>query len=372
VGIVIVLGIMSGTSCDGVDAIALRLASVVEPHTPLVLDHTHEPIPDDIRERLLRPESLTVGELAELHYALPEIYARAAMRLSGAEAAVCCGVHGQTVWHAPPSTGARVPATLQIGSTAVLACRLGIPVVGDLRGADIARGGEGAPIVPFSHWFFTPAADRPRLVINFGGIANLTHVTEEASSVVGYDIGPGMMISDAHARAATDGALSCDRDGELSRGGTIIAELVDAILAHPFIDRPPPKSTGREDFGVGFFGPILRKYAGRSRADVAYSIIAATAGAVGVAISRIAREGAVRSVVLTGGGARNPTLFRLVAERLPGLRVSAHREGVLSPDRHEPAAIALIAARTFAGLSSSLPKVTGAKSAARLGHIHWP
>lgn len=367
----ITIGIMSGTSCDGVDAVSLRLASVSEPHAPEVLGHAHEPLPGAIRERLLHPEALTVRDLAELHYALPEIYARAAQRLPGVEAAACCGMHGQTVWHEPPSKGPRVPSTLQIGSSAVLACRLGVPVVSDLRGADIARGGEGAPIVPFTHWFFTPAAERPRVVLNLGGIANLTHVTEEADDVVGYDVGPGMMISDAHARRLSPGELDCDRDGVLSRGGAIVPELVQAILEHPFIGRAAPKSTGREDFGEAFSGPTLARFAGARRADVAYSVLAATASAAAAAILALPGAGSLREVVLTGGGARNPTLFRLFEERLPGIRVRTG-DGVLAPDHHEPAAVALIAARTFAGLPSSLARVTGAARASRLGHIHWP
>jgi anhydro-N-acetylmuramic acid kinase len=368
---VITLGIMSGTSCDGVDAVSLRLASVTEPHAPEVLGHAHEPFPGAIRERLLRPEAMTVRDLAELHHALPEIYARVAQRLPGIEAAACCGMHGQTVWHEPPSKGPRVPSTLQIGSSAVLACRLGVPVVGDLRGADIARGGEGAPIVPFTHWFFTPEAERPRVVLNLGGIANLTHVTEAASDVLGYDVGPGMMISDAHAHAASGGDLDCDRDGALSREGALLPDLVAAILGHPFIARAAPKSTGREDFGAALSGPLLARFAGARRADVAYSVLAATARAAVDAILALPGAGSLREVVLTGGGAKNPTLFRLFEERLPGIRVRSG-SGVLAADHHEPAAVALIAARTFAGLPSSLARVTGAARASRLGHIHWP
>jgi anhydro-N-acetylmuramic acid kinase len=368
----ITIGVMSGTSCDGVDALALRLGSLVDPHEPVVLGHAHEPFPAALRDELLRPEALTAPRLAELHYLLPEIYARVVRRLPGHDAAACCGMHGQTIWHRPPSKNPEVAATLQIGSSAVLAHRLGIPVVGDLRGADVALGGEGAPIVPFCHWFFTPPAHKPRLVVNFGGIANLTLVTDDASRVRGYDVGPGMMISDAHAAIATRGEQSCDRDGELSARGSIVPELVDAILAHPFLDRSPPKSTGREDFGERFFRPILERFGACSRADVARSILAATAGALRGAVERDPEALEAREVVLTGGGARNPTLVRLVEERFREMKVIVAREGVLAPDHHEPASVALIAARTFAGLPSSLPGVTGARRAARLGHVHWP
>lgn len=366
----IAIGIMSGTSCDGADAIALRLASVSEPHEPEIVAHAHVPYPEEVRRRLLSPESLTVADLAELHYALPEIYAEAAKALGCVGDARVCGVHGQTVWHAPPSKRPSVPASLQIGSTAILAHRLGVPVVGDLRGADIAEGGEGAPIVPLSHWFFTPPASRPRAVVNFGGIANVTLVTEDPEGVVGYDVGPGMMIVDAYAARASAGALDCDRDGQLSRGGAPITALVDAIVAHPFVAAPPPKSTGREDFGARFFEPILARFAAAPTRDVAASLCFATARCVALAVEQAGL--APREIVLTGGGAKNPTLVGFVRDLLPAAPVRVVDRGVLLPDHHEPAAMALIAARTLEGLPSSLARVTGARRASRLGHIHWP
>lgn len=367
----IALGIMSGTSCDGVDAVLVELASATEPHEPRVLGHAFEPYPDDVRRDLLAPDKLTVPRLAELHYLLPEIYARTAKSIEGAERATVCGAHGQTVWHAPPSSGASTPCSLQIGSSAILAERLGIDVVSDFRGADIARGGEGAPIVPFSHAFFTPTSLRPRIFVNFGGIANVTYVGEDTDHVLGWDVGPAMMISDAHAAHATAGRLGCDEDGAVSGGGVIIDALVDAILEHPYFAKPPPKSTGREDFGEAFFAPILARFAAHPVADVATSILAATATALSNAVLGHVEAARATNVVLTGGGAKNPTLVGLVTERLPGRDVRVATEGVFAPSCHEPAAMALFAARTLAGLPSSLPRVTGARAAARLGHVSF-
>ena len=366
----IAIGIMSGTSCDGVDAIALRLQSASEPHEPEVVAHAHEPYADELRATLLSPESLRVQQIAELHYELPEIYARAAQKLGCVKDAEVCGMHGQTLWHAPPSKHPRIASTLQIGSSAVLAHRLGIPVVGDLRGADLAEGGEGAPIVPLSHWFFTPAEARPRLVVNFGGIANVTQVADDPDDVVGYDVGPGMMIADAFAVRATNGALDCDRDGTLSAHGTPLTKLVDAIVAHPFVAASPPKSTGREDFGAAFFEPLLARFAHEEAEDVAASLLFATARCVAIALETARFH--PREIVLTGGGAKNPTLVRFVAELIPSVKVRVVDRGVLLPDHHEPAAMALIAARTLAGLPSSLARVTGARRGSRLGHIQWP
>ena len=365
----IAIGIMSGTSCDGADAIAIRLRSTSEPHEPEVVAHAHEPYPDSLREVLLEPERILVPQLAELHYALPEVYARAALKLGVGNDAAVCGVHGQTVWHAPPSKRPRVAATLQIGSSAVLAHRLGIPVVGDLRGADIAEGGEGAPIVPLSHWFFTPQGLRPRAVVNVGGIANVTLVAEQPDDVIGFDAGPGMMLVDAFARIASKGTLDCDRDGVLSHGGRVDGSIVAAVLGHPFVAASPPKSTGREDFGAAFFEPIFTRFASLPSADVMSSLVCATAEAIVLALGHASF--APREIVLTGGGAKNPTLLAHLRQRVT-VPVRVVTEGVLLPDHHEPAAVALIAARTLEGLTSSLPRVTGARSAARLGHIHYP
>lgn len=365
----IAIGLMSGTSCDGVDAIALELSSVDEPHEPRVVAHAHRAYPIDVRDLLLQPEALTAPAIAELSYELAELYAETAQALGCVAHAAVCGVHGQTIWHAPPSKKPRIAATLQIGSSAVVAHRLGIPVVGDLRGADIAQGGEGAPIVPFTHWFFTAPKSRPRLLVNFGGIANVTVVTAAVEDVIGYDVGPGMMIADAFAKRATGGRLQCDLDGALSAGGKPIEALVEALLAHPFIERAPPKSTGREDFGAAFFEPILKRFAGAPANDLLASILRATARGVAQAH---ARAGGICDVVLTGGGAKNPTLVADCRTLMKSSVVRVAESGVLLPDHHEPAAVALIAARTLHGLPSSLPGVTGARRAARLGHIHYP
>jgi anhydro-N-acetylmuramic acid kinase len=364
----IAIGIMSGTSCDGADAIAIELESADHPHEARVVAHAHEPYPEALQRELLAPALLTAPRICELHYALSEIYAKAALALRQPNAEVV-GMHGQTLWHAPPSKHPGTASTLQIGSSAVLAHRLGIPVVGDLRGADIAEGGEGAPIVPFTHWFFTPPERRPRLVVNIGGIANVTAVHEDVEHVAGYDVGPGMMIADAFARRVTEGRLTCDRDGELSSNGRIVDSLVARITEHPFVRATPPKSTGREDFGEGFYGPLFDAFAGEAAADVMKSILRATAVVIADAARREKLDAA--DVALTGGGAKNPTLFSSVGELLPNARVHAP-SGVLAPQHHEPAAVALIAARTLARLPSSLPRVTGARRAAVLGHVHFP
>jgi len=366
---VVAIGVMSGTSCDGVDAVMIRLESLTRRHEPRVLGHVHRPFPRALGTELLAPMALGLDRLAELHFLLPEIYAKAVRSLPRWRSATVCGMHGQTVWHAPSRRRGRVPCTYQIGSSAVLAQRIGIPVVGDFRGADVALGGQGAPIVPFAHWFFTPASRAPRLVVNFGGICNVTYVTKNEADIVAYDVGPGMMLSDAFAVRATGGRLALDRDGCLSRGGKVIAPLVDEVLAHPFVRRRAPKSTGREDFGRTYFEPLFRRFSREAPADVARSLLVATAEILKRTADRLP---GLREVVLSGGGARNPVLVREVRSKLSPVPVVVANRGVFVPQNHEAASIALIAARTLAGLPSSLTRVTGASRPAVLGHVHSP
>jgi anhydro-N-acetylmuramic acid kinase len=366
---VLTIGIMSGTSGDGVDAVLLELDSVHTRHEPRVHDLVHVPFEPELQAELTNPTTLTLARLSELNAELPRRYAEAVLELDGWQRAAVVGMHGQTVWHGPPSAGARTPNTLQIGSSSVLAAALDKPVVADLRAADMYHGGEGAPIVPFAHWFFTPASEAGRLVVNIGGIANVTHVTDELDEVVGYDIGPGMMIADFLARRFSSGDLDFDRNGVLSHGGKVVASVVDYVLAHPFFQKPPPRSTGREDFGRDYAERLLERFDDVPERDLMTSVIAVTAQAI-ARTAASEREG-VREVLLTGGGAKNPTLMRLTTELLP-MPVHRAEQGVFAASCHEPAAIALIAARTRAGLPSSLPKVTGASRSCVLGHIATP
>jgi anhydro-N-acetylmuramic acid kinase len=361
---------MSGTSADGVDAVLIELDSVKRRHEPRVLAHAHRVFPGKVREDLVAVDRLGARRIAELAFELPEIYARTVRSLSRWRRATVCGMHGQTIWHAPPPS--RPACTLQIGSSAALAQRLGIPVVGDLRGADLALGGQGAPIVPFAHWFFTPAKSAPRLVVNFGGICNFTYVAKRVDEVLAYDVGPGMMLSDAFASLATRGRLACDLGGTLSRSGRVVERIIEDIVAHPFVRRKPPKSTGREDFGRHFFEPLFRRHRRCRPEDVARSLVAATARILHLSVAADLRiPNVLGEVLLSGGGAKNPVLVAEVRACF-GAKVRVARSGVFAPEHHEPAAMALIAARTLAGLPSSLPRVTGASRAAILGHVHVP
>ncbi|HKQ70728.1 MAG TPA: anhydro-N-acetylmuramic acid kinase, partial [Polyangiaceae bacterium] len=333
---VMAIGIMSGTSADGVDAVLLELRSVAKRHAPRLIGHVHRPFPRALRKVLLEPHALDAGRIAELHFALAGAYADAARALPRYRRASVCGMHGQTIWHAPPP--ARTPCTLQIGSSSALSQHLGMPVVGDFRGADIALGGQGAPIVPFAHWFFTLESESPRLVVNLGGICNFTYVAKRLDDVRAYDVGPAMMLSDAFAELATEGKLAFDRDGVLSRPGRVIERIVREIAAHPFVKKKPPKSTGREDFGRQYFAPLFERHRRERKEDLARSLLAATATILADAVRRDRHiAGGIGSVVLSGGGARNPMLVEEMRLRFPDAEVTVASAGVLAPEHHEPA-----------------------------------
>jgi anhydro-N-acetylmuramic acid kinase len=227
-----------------------------------VLGHVHHPFPAALQAQLRAPEALRMPEISELGYVLAQRYADAVRELPQWSTAEVVGMHGQTVWHRPPSQagGPHRSHTLQLGSSAVLAHALGLPVVGDMRAADLALGGEGAPIAPLAHWMFTPPERVGRLVVNVGGIANVTLVTDRRDDVLASDVGPGMMLTDALARHVSGGAQAYDHDGALSAGGRPIAAMVEQVLSHPFFSRPVPRSTGREDFGAAMLAALLERH----------------------------------------------------------------------------------------------------------------
>ncbi len=362
------IGVMSGTSCDGADAVMIELEDPRARAEATLVSHAFAPYPDALRRELCEPATLTTSRIAALGYELPRVYAQAVRSLPALETAEVCGCHGQTVWHAPPSSGAEVPCTLQLGSPSALAELVGLPVVGDFRAADIALGGEGAPIAPVAHWAFTPPEHDGRMVVNVGGIANVTHVTERLEDVWASDVGPGMMIVDALAHDLTGGRLKCDEDAALSRGGVVDSSLVAHVLAHPFFSRREPRSTGREDFGVAYARALRARFSALATADLVLSALVATAEC----IARVARARRATELLLTGGGAKHPLLRDHVARRAGGLAIAVADSGVFAPSHHEPAAMALIAARTLVGLPSSIPNVTGASRPALLGVVARP
>ncbi len=372
---------MSGTSADGIDAALVQIA----PGKPLprlrLLHFRQTPFAAERRAEILAcagPPEGTVDRVCRLNAWLGEAFAEAALgclREAGVspQEVTLVGSHGQTLHHQPPGPGpAAPPATLQVGSPALIAERTGITTVADFRPRDMAAGGEGAPLTPIFHAALFRVPGRARVVLNLGGIANLTYLPEGAGTegVLAFDIGPGNVLLDALAARVSGGAETCDRDGALAGRGRIAPTLLARLLLHPFLRRRPPKSTGRETFGPAFLEEILawQEARGVTPPDLAATLTALTARAAFDAVTTFLPPGAA-DLLLCGGGAQNPALVKALAEACPTLRCLMTDEAGFPARAVEAAAFALLAYLTATGHPGNIPAVTGARAPVILGSI---
>ncbi len=362
----IAIGIMSGTSADGMDAAAVEIGSEQPRPTIRLLAHVARDHPDALRYRILAAGSgapLPAHDIATLHAALGDAYASIAREIMAivGRAPASIAVHGQTIAHFPGEH-----ATLQIGDASRIALATGVPVIDDFRSADVALGGEGAPLVPFAdHLLF--ADGTPRAILNVGGIANLTLLpTSRVEDVSAFDTGPGNMIIDQLART---GGNELDRDGVAAARGAVDDAALARALEHPYFARRGPRSTGREDFGAPFARGLLNdvKANGGSLDD---AIATATALTVEL-IARALAGGPWRELVVAGGGARNVTLMTLLRERT-GLRIRLTDELGIPAEAREAVAFAILGAYRLRGEVNTLPGCTGASRAVSAGAVHAP
>jgi len=375
-----VVGLMSGTSADGIDAALVR---VPPQRRPTLLAFATFPYPPKLREAVLalcRPETARIDDLCHLNFALGEALADAVLRLARAAdvplAAIdLVGSHGQTVWHDPLGRRAgrrRVRSTLQIGEPCVIAERTGIWTVGDFRPRDVAAGGEGAPLVPWADWRLFADPRRSRALQNVGGIANVTYLPagRGPEAVLAFDTGPGNMVIDRLTARATAGRQAFDAGGRLAARGTVREGLLAELLDDAFFRRRPPKSTGRERFGWDYADALWRKARrGRTRTeDLLATATALTAASIADAYRRFL-PGGVDEAIVSGGGARNDTLMRMLAERLAPAKVLPSDAAGLDADAKEAVAFALLAAATVRGQCANVPSATGAGHRAVLGKI---
>ena len=372
-----VIGLMSGTSLDGIDAALVRIDGRAD-----ALDWRMDAfvsVPYDSERRDAIHAAIERGGAAgicTLHARLGEWLAEAALAVCSAAgvdpgAVDLIGSHGQTVWHEPPAH-ARRGATLQLGCPATIAERTGIPVVSDFRARDMAAGGQGAPLVPWLDRLLFAAPDRVRVLLNIGGMANLTRVPKRGTGepVLGFDTGPGNALIDAAAALATAGEQSFDRDALLASSGAIDEELLAELCAHPFLAADPPKSTGREVFGRPFVEELVQRYPRQSRADwcdLVATLTVFTARTVGDAIDRWVAPHGADEVVVTGGGARNPLLLRLLREALAPLPVLEGGAVGIDSDAKEAIAFAALAWAHVRGMPGNVPEATGAEGPRVLG-----
>lgn len=375
----IVIGLMSGTSLDGIDVAAVDLEGQPPNLACRLLAWDTYPYPARFRRRLLRvatPGGGTTQEVCQLNFELGDRFGQSVLRflrekaLDPAEVKLV-GSHGQTVCHLPPAPGRR-GATLQIGEPSLIAERTGLPTIADFRPRDMAAGGQGAPLVPYVDYLLFHVPGRTRVVQNIGGIANLAVVSEAAGSanLLAFDTGPGNMVIDALAHRLSGGKLTCDLDGRWAAEGEVCQELLAELLSEGYFSAPPPKSTGREAYGSAYVAALLEY--GR-RCELSAQSLVATATMLTVeSIARayerwvIPRFG-LDEVILGGGGAKNPTLVRWLKERLPGVALTDHARYGLPNQAKEAFAFAVLAYLARQGEPNNLPAATGASHPVVMG-----
>lgn len=378
---------MSGTSADGID-VAVTLLGEKENELSLdVLGFETVAFPFGLRHRLMEVSDTKTGrvdELSRLHFELGELFARAAVTVAESvglsmEEIDLIGSHGQTVHHLPEREerfGVETGATLQIGDPSVIAQRTGVVTVGDFRTADVARGGQGAPLVPYVDYLLFRHSGRSRGLLNLGGIANLTVLpaAPKPEEVVAFDTGPASMLIDAVARMEL--GRDMDEDGAGARRGKPAENLVADVLSMPYFERRPPKSTGRELFGDHCASALVRagREAGLSSEDLLATATEITVRSIEVACQRFVTPVVTRldEMIVSGGGARNRFMLERLARDLAPVEISTSDEHGLSSDAKEAVAFAVLADQTVRGRPGSLPGATGADRPAVLGKICLP
>jgi len=383
-----VLGMMSGTSVDGVDVAGVRISGA-PPHLSAQFEaHHHVKFPARLREQILRiaeGSATATSDLSELNFLLGEQFARAALdactkwRVTPRHFALI-GSHGQTVFHrgSPERFQGRVrtPSTLQIGDISVIAQRTGITTVGDFRPADMAAGGQGAPLVPFVDYLLYRDARRGRVALNIGGIANVTVIPAHArpEKVLAFDTGPGNMIVDALVKRVTHGKQTFDRDARMALSGRTIPELLSRLMRDPYLRKKPPKSAGREQFGQAYV-QNLRSWARQHRAaseDLVRTATVFTSLSIADAFRRfIAPRAKIDELIVTGGGARNPLIIAQLAAAIPGIEIVSAESFGVPIEAKEAFAFAVLAYEAYHRRANNLPSATGARRPVILGKIAY-
>lgn len=372
------VGLMCGTSADSIDAACVRLESAPPMLSWQLLSFITRPLEPALREqifRAFRPETGTVDLLCQLNFSLGDAFAQAALDAIAAagltpEQTDFIGSHGQTVWHIPPGSGMGVPSTLQLGNPSVIAQRTGVTVVSDFRSRDMAAGGQGAPLVPFVDALLLTHPEKSRAVQNIGGIGNVSWLPAGGKGKqLGFDTGPGNMLLDRAAEVLTQGKLHCDLDGKMALAGTVLTDVLSRWMEEePYFSMQPPKSTGRELFGVQRCARYLQELSGEAPENILATLTAFTARSTADAYRRFLPE-MPEEVLLCGGGARNPALRKMLALELPESRVGRTEDAGLPGDSKEAVAFAVLGYETMCHRPGNLPSATGADMPVVLGSI---
>jgi anhydro-N-acetylmuramic acid kinase len=400
----LVLGLMSGTSADGIDVALARISGAPPNLDAKLLGHTSVKFPTPLQKNILRvaeQQPICAGQLSQLNFRLGEIFAEAALKACkifhlSPKRVDLIGSHGQTIFHQGqpvPYLGRLTASTLQIGEPAAIAARTGITTVADFRPADIALGGQGAPLVPYVDYLLYRHEKLGRVSLNLGGIANITVLPAgaRASQVLAFDTGPANMLIDALVSHFTRGRQRYDHNATIAQTGRSIPALLDELMRDPYLRLAPPKSTGREYYGRAYIKKLLalgRRHNAKP-ADLIRATTIFTALSIVDALNRfVLPKRRIHQCIVSGGGARNPLILAQLAAALRGAaqHVASHLPGAPSSskievfpssqlgipeDAKEAFAFALLAYETFHRRPANLPSATGAHAAAILGKISY-
>jgi anhydro-N-acetylmuramic acid kinase len=383
----LVLGMMSGTSADGIDVALARISGSPPNLKAKLLGHTSAKFPPALRREILRvaeQQPISAGELSQFNFCLGELFAAAAFsacrtfRVPPSRVALI-GSHGQTIFHQGrpvPYFGSSVASTLQIGEPSVIAARTGITTVGDFRPADIALGGQGAPLVPYADYLLYRHEKFGRVSLNLGGIANITVLPRAAKpqQVFAFDTGPANMLIDALVSHFTRGRSRFDENAHFAAQGRSIPALLNALLRDPYLKLPPPKSTGREYYGHAYVKKVLalgRRHRAKPK-DLIRAATIFTALSVVDALHRfVLPKTKIHQLIISGGGAYNPLILAQLSAALPGIEVLPSSRLGIPEDAKEAFAFALLAHESFHQRPANLPSATGARGPAILGKISY-
>src|SRR6266571_5036874 len=383
----LVLGMMSGTSADGIDVALARISGAPPNLNAKLLSHTSVKFPAAVREEILRvaeQQSISAGELSQLNFRLGAIFAVATLtacrrfKVSLRRIALI-GSHGQTIFHQIRPTsyfGSPTASTLQIGEPSVIAARTGITTISDFRPADMALGGQGAPLVPYVDYLLYRDPKLGRVSLNLGGIANITVIPPSAkpSQVLAFDTGPANMLIDALVQHFTRGRKRFDKDAQLAQSGRSIPALLNELMKDAYLSVTPPKSTGREYYGRAYIQKLI-SLSRRHRAkpnDLIRAATIFTALSVVDALNRfVLRRHKIHQLIVSGGGAHNPLILAQLTAALPDIEVVPSSRCGIPEDAKEAFAFALLAYETFHQRPANLPSATGARGSAILGKISY-
>ncbi|MBF0457815.1 MAG: anhydro-N-acetylmuramic acid kinase [Nitrospirae bacterium] len=371
----LIVGLMSGTSHDGVDAALVEIKGTNGSNIEVrVIRHIHVPYDKKLREAVRQAFTGDTELICRLNFTLGEVFSKAALRviaLTGVDPKDIDAVasHGQTICHVPPK-GKTCGSTLQIGEPAMIAERTGIITVSGFRTKDMAAGGEGAPLVPLGDYLLFQKSGSVRAVLNVGGIANVTIIRERPEDSIAFDTGPGNALMDEAVRIFSHGKKTFDKNGSIAKRGELNKALLNELINHPYYKRRPPKSTGRELFGTRMAEDIISRSRSMSQEAILSTLAHLTARTIYNSIAPYKPD----EVIAAGGGAKNLFLMGILRELLvsKGIALNNIGEYGIDAEAREAVCFAILGMRTLKGMPGNLPSATGAAREVILGNITLP